>query len=58
MKNADSEMIQTVFAETVIIQTVATERSVQIQNIKDCIASVSTLPKGDADERITFQGYS
>lgn len=56
MKNADSEMIESVFAETVIMQTIAKDGSVKTQNIKDFIISISALPKGDADERITFQG--
>lgn len=55
MKNADAEMIKSTFTEIVIMQTIMKDGSVKNENAQDFITSVSNLPKGDADERITFE---
>jgi len=54
MRNADAEMIKSTFAETVIMQTVTKDGVIKSENTQDFISSVSNLPKGNADEKITF----
>ncbi|HMR92750.1 MAG TPA: nuclear transport factor 2 family protein [Chitinophagaceae bacterium] len=58
MKNADAEMMKSVMAADAVLQTVSKNKEGQVmvagENMADFISSVSKLPKGAADERITF----
>jgi Putative lumazine-binding len=55
MKNADAELLKSVFAENAILQTI-TKDGVKNENLKDFIASVSKMAQDDLDERITIEG--
>lgn len=55
MKNADSELVKTVFAENAILQTITKEGIVKTDSVQDFIASVSKFSKGDLDERISME---
>ena len=55
MKNADAAMIKSTFTETVIMQTITKDGIVKSENTQNFMSSISNLPKGDADERITFE---
>ncbi|WP_346984532.1 nuclear transport factor 2 family protein [Chryseobacterium sp. POE27] len=55
MKNADAELLKSVFAENAILQTI-TKDGVKNENLKDFIASVSKMAQYDLDERITIEG--
>ena len=54
MKNADVELLKSVFSETAILQTI-TKDGVKNEDINDFIASVSKMQKNDLDERITIE---
>jgi len=54
MKNADAELLKSVFSETAILQTI-TKDGVKNEDINDFIASVSKMQKNDLDERITIE---
>ena len=58
MKSSDRKMLLDCFADSAILQSVAEnkEGKVSIKNevINDFATQISTLPKGAADERITF----
>lgn len=58
MKNADSQLIQSVFTDTAILQTITKEGTVKSEEIKNFIASISTVAKGDLDERITIKALN
>jgi hypothetical protein len=58
MKDADAAGMQACFSDSALLQTVVNkngEVSVRTEAIKDFVAFVSKLTKGDADERITFE---
>jgi len=55
MKNADSELLKTVFSDSAVLQTI-TKEGVKTESISDFIASVSTMKKDDLDERIVIEG--
>lgn len=55
MKNADPELVKTVFAENAILQTITKDGTIKSDPIQDFIASVSKFPKGDLDERILVE---
>ncbi|UKB82714.1 nuclear transport factor 2 family protein [Chryseobacterium sp. MEBOG06] len=55
MKNADPELLKSVFTENAILQTVAKDGSVKSDHIQDFITSISKFSKGDLDERITIE---
>lgn len=55
MKNADSELLKTVFADTAVLQTI-TKNGVKTENINDFITSISKMKKDDLDERISVEG--
>ncbi|MEX6687436.1 nuclear transport factor 2 family protein [Danxiaibacter flavus] len=58
MKDADAAGMQACFADSALLQTVVNKNgkvSVRTEAIKEFVASVSKLTKGDADERITFE---
>lgn len=54
MKNADAELLKSVFSETAILQTI-TKDGVKNEDINDFIASVSKMQKNDLDERFTIE---
>ncbi|HEX8278836.1 MAG TPA: nuclear transport factor 2 family protein [Segetibacter sp.] len=58
MKTGDSSLLTSCFADSAILQTVAKSKAgtVYIRNegIRDFAKQIVSLPKGDADERITF----
>lgn len=54
MKNADAELLKSVFSETAVLQTI-TKDGVKNENLNDFIASVSKMQKNDLDERITIE---
>ena len=55
MKNADSELLKTVFADSAILQTI-TKDGVKTENITDFVSSISKMKKDDLDERISIEG--
>lgn len=58
MKNADPEKLKSCFADSAILQTLIRTRegfAVKNESLAGFIASISSLPKGDADERIQFE---
>ena len=58
MKSSDRKMLLECFADSAILQSVAQNKegkaSVKNEDINDFARQISTLPKGAADERITF----
>ncbi len=54
MKNADVELLKSVFSETAVLQTI-TKDGVKNEDINNFIASVSKMQKNDLDERITIE---
>src|SRR3982750_542323 len=54
MKNGDATMLSDCFADSAILQTIAANGQVRNEVVADFVKQVSSLPKGDADERITF----
>ncbi|PIF46773.1 putative lumazine-binding protein [Chryseobacterium sp. 52] len=52
MKNADPELLKTVFAEGALLQSIAKDGTVKNENIQEFIASISKFSKDDLDERI------
>lgn len=58
MKSSDQKMLLNCFADSAILQTIAKNKEGKIyvrnENIADFAKQISTLPKGAADERITF----
>jgi hypothetical protein len=59
MKTADAALLKSVFTDSAILQTVSKDKAGKIiaktESLADFIQSITTLPKGDADERITFE---
>ncbi|MBW7676434.1 nuclear transport factor 2 family protein [Chryseobacterium chendengshani] len=55
MKNADTAIIKSVFAENAILQTITKNNSVRTEKISEFLLSFSKLSKDDADERISFE---
>ncbi|MBW8523925.1 nuclear transport factor 2 family protein [Chryseobacterium chendengshani] len=55
MKNADTAIIKSVFAENAILQTITKNNSVRTEKISEFLLSFSKLSKNDADERISFE---
>jgi len=53
MKNADSAMVKSTFADNAILQTIAKDGSVKTEELKGFISSVSGFSKNDLDEKIT-----
>ena len=58
MKNADSALLVSTFADSAILQTIATNKEgvaeVKNESVKEFAGFISKIPKGDADERIQF----
>lgn len=57
MKNADAELLKSVFSETAILQTINKD-GVMNQDINDFINSVSKMEKNDLDERIIIEAIN
>lgn len=59
MKTADAAAIQTVFADSALLQTIARTKEggfvVRNESVRDFAASIGKLPKGAADERIRYE---
>lgn len=58
MKNSDTELLKSVFADSAILQTIVRNKEgktvVQTERVADFAEQVSKIPKDAADERITF----
>lgn len=55
MKNADTELLKSVFSETAILQTVTKDGTVKTDAIPEFISSIGKVAKDDLDERITIE---
>lgn len=55
MKNADSELVKSAFAENAVLQTITKGGTVKSDSIQDFVTSVSKFTKGDLDERIIVE---
>jgi len=59
MKTSDAAKIQSAFADSALLQTIAETKEgkllIKNESIKDFATSVSKIARGDADERIQFQ---
>ncbi len=55
MKNADTVMIKSVFADNAILQTITKSDAVKTEKLQDFLSSFSKLSKNDADEKIKFE---
>ncbi|MFP3832937.1 nuclear transport factor 2 family protein [Chryseobacterium sp. SIMBA_028] len=55
MKNADPELMKTVFTENAILQTITKDGTVKSDRIQDFVASVSKFSKDDLEERIIIE---
>lgn len=55
MKNADTVMIKSVFADNAILQTIMKSDAVKTEKLQDFLSSFSKLSKNDADEKIKFE---
>lgn len=55
MKNADSELVKSAFAENAVLQSIAKDESVKSENVQEFIDSVSKFSKGDLDEQIIIE---
>ncbi|AZA99573.1 DUF4440 domain-containing protein [Chryseobacterium joostei] len=55
MKNADPELMKTVFTENAVLQTITKDGTVKSDSIQEFVASVSKFTKGDLDERIIIE---
>lgn len=54
MKQSDGESLKACFADSAILQTISRSGQIENEAVSDFASSISRLPKGDADERITF----
>jgi len=55
MKNADTVIIKSVFADNAILQTITKSDAVKTEKLQDFLSSFSKLSKNDADEKIKFE---
>lgn len=55
MKNADTIMIKSVFADNAILQTITKYNVVKTEKLQNFLSSFSKLSKNDADEKIKFE---
>lgn len=55
MKNADTTMIKSVFADDAILQTITKNNTVKTDKVQDFVNSISKLLTNDADEKIRFE---
>lgn len=54
MKSADAKMLNSVFSENAILQTVSKDGTIKTDDLKNFLTSVSSSSKNDLDERINF----
>lgn len=58
MKNADSALLMNAFADSAVLQTIGSRAGkviIRNEKVTSFAQQIKTLPKGAADERITFQ---
>lgn len=55
MKDADTTMIKSVFADNAILQTITKNSMIKTEKLHDFLTSFSKLSKDDADEKISFE---
>lgn len=55
MKNADTIMIKSVFADEAILQTITKNNEIKTEKLQNFLSSFSKLSKNDADEKIKFE---
>jgi len=59
MKNSDAAAIRNAFADSAVLQSIASTKEgrtiIRDESIKEFSASISKISKGDADERIEFE---
>ncbi|MGO4708579.1 nuclear transport factor 2 family protein [Chryseobacterium sp. 2TAF14] len=55
MKNADTVMIKSAFADDAILQTITKNEVVKTEKLQNFLSSFSKLSKNDADEKIRFE---
>lgn len=59
MKNSDAASLKTCFGDSVVFQTITRDKTGNLvvvnENLNDFAESISKLPKGAADERISFE---
>ncbi|SKB47374.1 hypothetical protein [Chryseobacterium balustinum] len=58
MKNADTIMIKSVFADNAILQTITKSDVVKTEKLQNFLSSFSKLSKNDADEKIKFEAIN
>lgn len=58
MKNSDSVLVKSCFTDSAILQTISNKNNIveiKNENISKFLQTISSLPKGFADERISFK---
>ncbi|WP_061084813.1 nuclear transport factor 2 family protein [Chryseobacterium indologenes] len=55
MKNADTDLLKTVFTENAVLQTITKDGVVKTDSIQDFITSVSKFSQGDLEEKIIVE---
>ena len=59
MKNSDGATLKSCFSDSVVFQTIARDKDgntvVRNESVNDFVESINKLPKGAADERISFE---
>lgn len=58
MKNGDSVLVKSCFTDSAILQTISNKNNIveiKNENISKFLQTISSLPKGFADERISFK---
>ena len=59
MKNADPEMVKSVFADSMVLQTITRDKEgnsiIRNENAANFIGQIKSMKLGAADERITFE---
>lgn len=54
MKNSDAALLEDCFADSAILQTITSRGQIRNEDVAEFAKQIASLPKGDADERITF----
>ena len=59
MKNSDGTNLKSCFGDSVVFQTIARDKEgnvvVRNESVNDFVESINKMPKGAADERISFE---
>ncbi len=55
MKNADTDLLKTVFTENAVLQTITKDGVEKTDSIQDFITSVSKFSQGDLEEKIIVE---